>query len=38
MQLAYERKNNMKKLSERVQSIHDKLMLQKHQEEEERVA
>jgi len=35
MQLAYERKSNMKKLSEKVQSIHDKLMLQKHQEEDD---
>ena len=35
MQLAYERKNNMKKLSQKVQSIHDKLMLQKSKEEKE---
>jgi len=35
MQLAYDRKNNLKKLSQKVQSIHGKLMLQKHLEEEE---
>jgi len=28
MQLAYERKTNMKKLSQKIQSLHDKLMLE----------
>ncbi len=35
MKLAYKRKNNMKMLSQKVQSIHDKLMLQKSKEEKE---
>jgi len=35
MQLAYERKTNMKKLSQKIQSLHDKLMLEKCQEVEE---